>query len=270
MLGEGTMFKNIFKVQPGHYMTIDLSSWKINIVKYWIPNFKIDQYHTEEYFIAELQKILDETISQQLRSDVSVGTYLSGGIDSSLVTIMASKFLGKPFKSFSGAFNEGPEFNELEYARIAAKAANAELFEIFPTEQEFIDLMPKLIYHLDEPVAGPGLFPQYIVSKLASKHVKVILGGQGGDEIFGGYARYMVAYLEQALKGAIFESNEEDEHIVSLVSILPNLPSLKQYLPMMKSFWKSDAFEPMDRRYYNLINRMGSTIEFLHADFKSK
>ncbi len=270
ILGEGTMFKNICKVQPGHYITIDLSSWKIDIVKYWIPNFNIDHYHTEEYFIAQLQRILDETISQQLRSDVAVGTYLSGGVDSSLVTIMAAKFLGKPFKSFSGAFHEGPEFNELQYARIAAKAAHSELLEIFPTEPEFIDLLPKLIYHLDEPVAGPGLFPQYIVSKLASKHVKVILGGQGGDEIFGGYARYMVAYLEQALKGAINESNEEDEHIVSLASILPNLPSLKQYLPMMKSFWKSDAFEPMDRRYYNLINRMGATTDFLHADVKSK
>src|ERR1035437_8500525 len=98
-------------------MSIDLTSWKINEVRYWIPNFKIDHHHTEEYFIAELQKILEETISQQLRSDVAVGTYLSGGIDSSLVTIMASKFLDKPLKSFSGAFNEGPEFNELEYAR---------------------------------------------------------------------------------------------------------------------------------------------------------
>ncbi|MGH2564322.1 MAG: asparagine synthase (glutamine-hydrolyzing), partial [Ginsengibacter sp.] len=270
ILGEGTMFDKISKIQPGHYVTLDLSSWEVKTVKYWIPNFKIDHYHTEEYFIVELQKILEETIKQQLRSDVALGTYLSGGIDSSLVTIMASKFLDNPIKSFSGAFKEGPEFNELEYARAAAKAANAELFEIFPTEQEFIDLLPKLIYHLDEPVAGPGLFPQYIVSKLASKHVKVILGGQGGDEIFGGYARYMIAYLEQAIKGAINESNEEDEHIVSLSSILPNLPSLKQYIPMMKTFWKSDAFEPMDRRYYNLLNRMGTTADFLHEDIIKK
>ena len=270
ILGTGTMFKNISKIQPGHYLSIDLGNWKINETKYWIPNFNIDHFHTEEYFIAELQKILEETISQQLRSDVPVGTYLSGGIDSSLVTIMASKFLNKPFKSFSGAFNEGPEFNELEYARIAAKAANAELFEVFPTEQEFIDLLPKLIYHLDEPVAGPGLFPQYIVSRLAAKHVKVILGGQGGDEIFGGYARYMIAYLEQAIKGAINQTNEEDEHIVSLASILPNLPSLKQYIPMMKGFWKADAFEPMDRRYYNLLNRMGTTSNFLHPDIKAR
>ncbi|MBK5269977.1 MAG: asparagine synthase (glutamine-hydrolyzing) [Bacteroidia bacterium] len=267
VMGEGTMFRNIFSIQPGNYMNLDLNSWEFNTVKYWTPNFKIDQFHTEEFFVSELQKILNETISQQLRSDVPIGTYLSGGIDSSLVTIMASRLLDEPLKSFSGAFNEGTEFNELEYARIAAKAANAELFEVFPTEQEFIDLLPKLIYHLDEPVAGPGLFPQYIVSKLASKYVKVILGGQGGDEIFGGYARYIVAYLEQAIKGAIFESNEEEEHIVSLSSILPNLPSLRQYLPMVKSFWNDGAFEPMDRRYYNLINRMGATSRFLHPDF---
>jgi asparagine synthase (glutamine-hydrolysing) len=267
IIGEGTMFKDIYKVLPGHYMSLDLNNWQIVEVKYWEPNFKIDQYHTEEYFIVELDKILKTTIYQQLRSDVPLGTYLSGGIDSSLVTIMAAKFLDKQIKSFSGAFAEGPEFNELKYARYAANTANAELFEVFPTEQEFIDLLPKLIYHLDEPVAGPGLFPQFIVSKLASKHVKVILGGQGGDEIFGGYTRYLVAYLEQALKGAIYESNEEEEHIVSLASILPNLPSLRQYVPMMKSFWEKGSFEAMDRRYFHLIDRMGSTSEFFQEGF---
>src|SRR5678816_1442298 len=218
IMGEATMFKNIYKVQPGHYITLDLNTWKFKTVKYWEPNFKIDEYHTEEFFIVELQKILNETIFQQLRSDVPLGTYLSGGIDSSYVTIMCSKMLNKRIKSFSGAFAEGPEFNELEYARIVAKTANAELYEIFPTEQEFIDTLPKLIYHLDEPVGGPGLFPQYVVSKVASKHVKVILGGQGGDEIFGGYARYMIAYLEQALKGAIYESNEEEGHCLLYTS----------------------------------------------------
>ena len=267
IMGTGTMFRNIHKILPGHYICLDLNTWETEQVQYWEPNFKIDPYHTEEYFIVELDKILKKTIYQQLRSDVPLGTYLSGGIDSSFVTIMASKFLDTPLKCFSGAFKEGPEFNELQYARYAAKTANAELFEVFPSEQEFIDLLPKLIYHLDEPVAGPGLFPQYIVSKLASKHVKVILGGQGGDEIFGGYTRYLVAYFEQALKGAIYQSNEEEEHIVSLESILPNLPTLKQYIPMMKSFWKDGSFEAMDRRYFHLINRMGSTSQFFHPEF---
>ena len=267
IIGEETMFENIFKVQPGYHTTIDLKTWAINSKNYWEPDFTTDLYHTEEYFINELQKILNDTIMQQMRSDVPVGTYLSGGMDSSLVTIMASQLVDHQLKSFSGAFREGPEFNELEYAKAAAAKANSELFEIYPTEQEFIDLLPKLIYHLDEPVAGPGLFPQYIVSKFASNHVKVILGGQGGDEIFGGYARYLIAYLEQAIKGSIFENNEEAEHIVTLRSILPNLPALRQYLPMIKGFWKEEAFTPMDQRYFDLINRMGSTVDFLQPDF---
>jgi asparagine synthase (glutamine-hydrolysing) len=270
ILGEGTMFRNIYKVLPGHYMTLDLSSGRFERVLYWEPNFKIDRYHTEEYFIATLGEILDQTITQQLRSDVPLGSYLSGGLDSSFVTIMSACKYGKQFKSFTGAFKEGPEFNELEYAREAARTANSQLYEVFPTEQEFIDYMPKLIWHLDEPVAGPGVFPQYSVSKLASEHVKVVLGGQGGDEIFGGYARYLVAYLEQALKGAIYQNNEEKEHIVSLSSILPNLPNLRSYTPMIKGFWESEVFEPMDKRYFRLINRMDSSESFLTREFCSE
>jgi asparagine synthase (glutamine-hydrolysing) len=270
IMGEGTMFRNICKVPAGHYITIDLKTWKFNTVKYWEPNFKIDRYHTEEYFIAMLGESLDLTISQQMRSDVPVGSYLSGGLDSSLVTIMAASKYPKQFKSFTGLFDNGPEFNEVEYARIAADTANSQLFEVIPTENQFIDLLPDLIYHLDEPVAGPGVFPQYIVSKLASEHVTVVLGGQGGDEIFGGYARYLVAYLEQALKGAIFENNEEKEHIVSLNSILPNLPFLRAYSPMIKDFMGTELFEPMDRRYFRLINRIGASESFLTRDFMSE
>jgi asparagine synthase (glutamine-hydrolysing) len=267
ILGEETMFRKISKVLPGHYMTFDLGSGKLNRFKYWEPDFKIDKYHTEEYFIVKLGEILDLTISQQLRSDVPLGSYLSGGIDSSFVTILSASKYGKQLKSFTGAFDEGPEYNELIYAREVAKAANSKLYEVIPTEQEFIELLPKLIWHLDEPVAGPGVFPQYIVSKLASEHVKVVLGGQGGDEIFGGYARYIVAYLEQALKGAIFESNEEGEHIVSLSSILPNLPFLRTYTPMFKDFMRKEVFDSMERRYFHLINRMGLSESFLTKEF---
>jgi asparagine synthase (glutamine-hydrolysing) len=267
ILGEDTMFRDVHKLMPGHYMSYCLDSDEFKTVSYWQPNFKIDPYHTEEYFIDELRKLIEDAVRQQLRSDVPVGTYLSGGIDSSLVTILASRFHSGTIKAFTGVFTEGPEFNELNFARIVAEATNAQLQEVYPTEQEFIDLLPRLIYHLDEPVAGPGLFPQYIVSKHASDHVKVVLGGQGGDEIFGGYTRYLVAYLEQALKGAIYETNEEREHIVSLSSILPNLPSLKQYVPMMKNFWGEGAFESMDRRYFRLLDRMTGTKKYFNDDF---
>jgi asparagine synthase (glutamine-hydrolysing) len=107
-----------------------------------------------------------------------------------------------------------------------------------------------------------------MVSRMAREHVTVCLGGQGGDEIFGGYARYLVAYFEQALKGAIFETNEEREHIVSLRSIVPNLPALKQYVPMLTGFLSEEMFEPMDRRYFRLIDRSGGALELMSAGFR--
>ena len=269
VIGNETLFKNIYKLLPGHQMSINLNSMDIKISKYWEPSFRVDNHHTEEYFIHELKHLLNDTINIQLRSDVPVGSYLSGGMDSSIVTILASKLLNGNFKSFTGAFREGQEFDETRYAREVAESSSSELFEIYPTEDEFINLLPKLIYHLDEPAAGPGLFPQYMVSKLAAQNVKVVLGGQGGDEIFGGYARYVVAYLEQAIKGAIYESNEEGEHIVSLNTILPNLPHLHNYMPMLKEFMKTNAFGEMDERYFRLIDRRNGSNELFTDDFIS-
>ena len=270
VLNDKTLFKNIFKILPGNFGIYDLKSKTFNQKKYWAPSFKIDNYHNEEYFIHELRSLLENTIDIQLRSDVSVGTYLSGGFDSSIVTMIASKRYNGKLKTFTGAFNEESEqFNETKYSREVATVCNAEIFEIFPTENDFIDLLPKLIYYLDEPVAGPGMFPQYMVSKLASENVKVVLGGQGGDEIFGGYARYVVAYLEQAIKGTIYETNEEGEHIVSLTSILPNLSYLKNYIPMIKEFNKSGMFENMAKRYFRLIDRKNGDEELFSDTFNN-
>jgi asparagine synthase (glutamine-hydrolysing) len=270
VLNDKTLFKNIFKILPGHYGVYDLKSKNFDQIKYWHPSFKIDTYHTEEYFIHEIRKLLENTIDIQLRSDVPVGTYLSGGFDSSIVTIFASKKYNGRLKTFTGAFNEaGGQFDETRYSREVAAACNAEIFEVFPSENDFIDLLPKLIYYLDEPVAGPGVFPQYMVSKLASENVKVVLGGQGGDEIFGGYARYVIAYLEQAIKGTICETNEEGEHIVSLTSILPNLSYLKNYIPMIKEFNKDGMFENMGKRYFKLIDRKNGDEELFSGTFNN-
>lgn len=269
VLGRDTFFEGVQKLLPGECLLIDLGSFQKQLIKYWEPDFTVDNHHKEEYFVGRLRELLENTIDIQLRSDVPVGTYLSGGIDSSVITLLAAKKLKGRLNTFTAAFKEGPEFDERTYAREVGTRCDAEMFEVFPTEKEFIDLLPKLIYHMDEPAAGPGLFPQYIVSQLASEKVKVVLGGQGGDEIFGGYARYVIAYLEQVLKGAIFETNVEGEHVVSLESILPNLPYLKQYVPMLRSFWKEDLFEPMDQRYYRIIDRSGGDWNVFSEDFRN-
>jgi asparagine synthase (glutamine-hydrolysing) len=144
------------------------------------------------------------------------------------------------------------------------------MHEVLCDGAQFVELLPRLIYHLDEPAAGPGVYPQYLVSRQAQQHVKVVLGGQGGDEVFGGYARYLVAYLEQALKGAILETTEEAEHIVSLASIVPNLPALRAYTPMLRQFWRAEVFEPMDRRYFRLVDRLGGALSLFTGDFRAE
>ncbi|MFC2142073.1 asparagine synthase (glutamine-hydrolyzing) [Acidobacteriota bacterium] len=267
-LGEETFFTGVNKILPGHYKIIDLNSMNIDTIKYWEPDFTVDSGHDENYFAGKLWELLSDAVNIQLRSDVPVGTYLSGGLDSSTVTMLAAQMIPGKLKTFTGAFDDGPDFNETEYARVVATACAADNYEIYPSENEFIEILPKLIYHMDEPAGGPGIFPQYMVSSLASENVKVVLGGQGGDEIFGGYARYVIAYLEQALKGAIFETSDEGEHIVSLRSILNNLPSLKQYLPMLQRFWEQDLFRPMDRRYFRLIDRSGGDLDVFSKEFR--
>jgi len=267
--GDRTMFAGVRKLMPGHRQLIDLDSGAVRTERYWEPRFRIDPYHTEEYFVVETRRLLEDAVRLQLRSDVPVGAYLSGGMDSSIVSMLAAPHAGGPLHTFTGSFREGPEFDESRYAREVAQACGAVMHEIIPTERQFVDLMPRLVYQMDEPVAGPGLFPQFLVAQCAAQHVKVVLGGQGGDEIFGGYARYLVAYLEQALKGAIYETTEEAEHIVSLTSIIPNLPSLRQYVPMLQQFLRSDVFEPMDRRYFRLIDRSGGAMGLFSGDFRA-
>jgi len=269
VLGEDTMFRGVKKILPGEYYLVDLATGRQQTVRYWEPRFQVDADSDERHFEERLRWLLEDAVRLQLRSDVPVGAYLSGGVDSSLVTMLAARQVGAGLPVFTGRFTEGPEFDESGFARLVAEACGARLTLVTPTEQQFVDELPRLLYHMDEPVAGPGLFPQAMVSRAAARQVKVVLGGQGGDEIFGGYARYLIAYFEQAFKGAVYQTNEEAEHIVSFASILPNLPALRQYAPLLQQFWRSGVFEDMDRRYFRLVDRSGGAVSLLSPEFRA-
>ena len=264
-LDDRTLFDGIKKVKPGHYL-IGRGSRILEDRCYWDTNYHIDSYHNESYFRDQLLSLLQDSMRLQIRSDVPLGGYLSGGVDSSLVCRLASEHLDRAMPMFHGRFAEGPKYDESAYAKAIVDHANGHYFEVVPTADEFVRDLPKLIEALDEPLAGPGLFPQYAVSKLAREHVTVVLGGQGGDEIFGGYARYLVGYLEQALKGTILETQEEGKHLVTLESIVPNLALLKQYTPLLSNFWSKGLFEEMDARYFHLIDRSQGLNDLLHPD----
>jgi asparagine synthase (glutamine-hydrolysing) len=265
-LDEKTLFKDIYKLPPGYTLLLKPNG-TIQLNKYWDIDFTIDTDHTENYFEHELLRLLEDAVRIQLRADVPLGAHLSGGIDSSTVTCMASSLLETSIKTFSGGFRDGPQYDETQYARLVAKHIGSEHYEIFPTAEDFVEVIGRLIYHMDEPAAGPGLFPQYFVSKLASEHVKVVLGGQGGDETFGGYSRYLIAYLEQCLKGGIDGTQENPKYVVTFESILPNLRQLEGYESLIRYYCEKGLFESEDSRYFRLIDRSNSIIGLIDKDF---
>ena len=256
-LQDRTLFEDVKKLEPGHFLSFRPGRDDApKVDQYWDYRWDVDTHHTADWYTEQLILLLQDSVRLRLRSDVPVGAHLSGGMDSSTVVCLASEPYGGDFHTFTGGFGEGPQYDETAYARAVADHVGSMHHEVWPTALEFADAMPKLVYAMDEPAAGPGLFPQYCVSKLAREHVKVVLGGQGGDEIFGGYARYLVAYLEQVLRGAIFDDVEPGNYVVSWDNIQPNLGLLKNYKPMLQAFWKDGLFESMDRRYFRLIGRV--------------
>lgn len=257
-LGEKTMFKGVRKLEPGHSLTVHVRRGKVTLTgkQYWDVDYEIDDAHDEAWFVDRLAGLIEDATRIHLRSDVPLGAHLSGGLDSSAVVCLAADALkGERLKTFTGAFAEGPEYDETAYAKLVAEFSGTDYEEIYIQGDDLPDLLPKLMYFMDEPQAGPGLIPQYYVSKLAAEKVKVVLGGQGGDELFIGYARYLVGYLEQCLSGAIFETSHQAPYAVTLESIVPTLPLLRSYVPMLQELWRDGLFEPPEKRYFKLIDR---------------
>ena len=251
-LAGKTLFKGVRELQPGHLLRIRRGA--ATPQRYWEVYFEIDFEHTERYFEERIEHLLAESVQLHLRSDVPVSAYLSGGVDSSAVASLAAREQGG-LGAFTGKFSEDPRYDESGYARLLATQRDLDLNEVDIGVEDFIENIEGVAYHMDYPAAGPGSFPQYMVSRAAAEQVKVILGGQGGDEIFGGYTRYLIAYFEQCIKGAIEGTLHDGNFVVTYESIIPNLVALRNYKPMLQDFWREGLFEELDARYFRLINR---------------
>lgn len=251
-----TLFKGIHQFPPAHHAYLD-AELKIAPRRYWEVKYDLDLDHTEKYFIERLQAAVGESLDMHLRSDVEVGAYVSGGIDSSLIaTLAAPRNQNRRLQIFHGKFGLDAAYDESRYAKALAEENGILLHEIDIAEHDFVESIAPVIRHLDEPVAGPGSFPQFIVSRLVRERgIKVVLGGQGGDEIFGGYARYLIAYWEQCIRGALEGTMHSGKFVVTYESIIQNLQTLRTYIPLIKEFWSEGLFDSRDRRYFRLVNR---------------
>ncbi len=190
----GSIFESTFKLKPGHFLEIDLATRQTKEHCYWDAH---DYYNKQQFNISftdakeQLHELLKSACEYRMVADTEVGIFLSGGFDSSLVTaILQSHRTGK-INTFSIGFEEN-QFNEAPFARAIADHLGTNHHEVICTAKEALDLIPSLPFHYDEPFADSSAIPTMLVSRLASKNVKVALSADGGDEVFGGYPKYYI------------------------------------------------------------------------------
>lgn len=215
-----TMFEGIKKLPPAH--TLTYKDGQVQIERYWDLQYAPKLQMPEKDVIAQLKELLIETIRLHLVSDVPVGSFLSGGLDSSLIVAIMSQLLDAPVKTFSIGVKEG-DFNELPYARVVANRYHTDHKELV-VQPDLMKLLPEMIWHLDEP-SDPIAACMYYAAKLASEHVKVTLGGDGGDELFAGFDRY-VGYKLAGYYGRLPTALRRDL-LDKLVTMVPDTFSYK-------------------------------------------
>jgi asparagine synthase (glutamine-hydrolysing) len=187
LAGEGSMFKDVVKLPPGHTMV--WQEGRLTLSQYWNLSFEPDNSRTEAQCQEHLRGMLEESIRLRLMADVPLGVFLSGGLDSSAIAAIMSRHVSGRRKTFSVGF-ESEYYSEFPFARTVAKHIGAEHHEIVITPAMFLSSLPQMIWHEDEPLWAAPSVALYHVAELASRSVKVVLTGEGSDELFAGYDRY--------------------------------------------------------------------------------
>ncbi len=249
-MGDKTLFKGVKRLEPG--CSLVWQEGGLTVKRYWDLQFSTSHSHNTSEAVSAVQEIFADAVRLRLRSDVALGTHLSGGLDSSAIACQAVKAGIDNLQVFSGGFKEDPRYDETYYARHVADAIGAQYHEVFPTSTDLGDSFGDMIYYLDEPVAGAAVLPQYYLSRLARQHVKVVLGGQGADEIFCGYARYLLAYMEGCMEHAVY-GRQTLTGRTTLESLTANLSYLRGYEPLMQTFFGEGLFGEPAQRYYRIL-----------------
>jgi asparagine synthase (glutamine-hydrolysing) len=194
---EESIIEGVHKLEPGHILVASPGRPTV-IERYWDLQFEPDSGKPEEYFVERLRQLLTESVRMHMVSDVPLGAFLSGGIDSSAIVATAASLSSGPVKTFSIGFNE-PDYNELNHAGLVAMECGTDHHEL-TLGPDALDRMTDIAWHLDEPFGDSSAIPTYMVSQLAARSVKVVLSGDGGDELFAGYDRYVVEERERGAR----------------------------------------------------------------------
>lgn len=257
--GERTMFRSIKKLLPGHYLICE--EGQLRIARYWDLRFHEKDGIDERAWCEELLARLRESVRLTLRSDVPLGVFLSGGIDSSMVVALLSSMVDKPIKTFSVAYNMGPRYDEFSYARLVAKRFSTDHHELYMEPGCFKDFIPQYVRYMDDPVTEAAGISLFFLSKYARQYVKVMLSGEGADEIFAGYPIYRrMGILEVYSRLA---SAMAHKVLIPLFQSLPIGHKLGKYIHL--------AGLPLEKRYSGVHLYDPRLIEqLMQTDFKQE
>ncbi|PED55969.1 asparagine synthase (glutamine-hydrolyzing) [Bacillus anthracis] len=230
-----TLTNDINRIEPGHYFIKEIGK-ELEVYRYWKPYFNASD-KTKEDHIRAIRDVLYDSVKVHMRSDVPVGAFLSGGIDSSIIASIA-KEINPNLLTFSVGF-EHRGFSEIDVAKETAEKLGVKNYNVLVTPQEFMNEFPKIMWHMDDPLADPAAVPLYFVAKEARKHVTVVLSGEGSDELFGGYNIY------------------REPNSLKMFSYIPTSGKtvLKALSGVLKEGFKGKSFlergcTPIEERYY--------------------
>lgn len=216
-----TLFIGIYKIPSSSYLILDLKKKNISIEKYYDINFHINWDKNEDYLANELKILVEKSIKKRLISEVPLGAFLSGGLDSSAVVGIMSKYMDEPVKTFSIGFEEGAPVNETIYSRYVADYFGTEHKE-YIIKSSCYEILPKLIWHLDDLISDAALIPIYFLAEHAKSSVTVALTGDGADEVFAGYSKYFW-YFKKKIRGImpLDYSNYQWFFMKEIIDVIP-------------------------------------------------
>lgn len=255
--GEETLFKNICKLPPGHYVTA--KDAKVEVHRYWDLSFsKSGESTSESETQRRLLDLLGESVERHMISDVPVGFLLSGGVDSTAMLSLASQRTKQPLSSYTVGFDSPGVIDERPFARLAAETFGTQHHEITVSPKDFVDFMPKYVWHMEEPVCEPPAVALFYVSKLASQYVKVLISGEGGDEAFAGYSTYRNFSWFERLKPFLSAANPSWLPMLSGMNSVLRSKRAAKYLPLLNI-----AFED----YY--YSRTSGPLLYFNQEFRN-